>query len=60
MARPKPPTLQVKAFADHHVITQPNPLRGVMRYVEDKDLDTANRVLAWLDQRMLAQREKAR
>ncbi|MBN9041331.1 MAG: histidine kinase [Rhizobiales bacterium 62-47] len=39
MARPKPPTLQVKAFADHHVITQPNPLRGVMRYVEDKDFD---------------------
>lgn len=28
--------------------------------VEDEDLDTANRVLAWLDQRMLAQREKAR
>jgi chemotaxis protein histidine kinase CheA len=39
MAKEKPPALQVKAFPDHHVITQPNPLRGVMRYVEDKDLD---------------------
>jgi MarR family transcriptional regulator for hemolysin len=28
--------------------------------VDDRDLDTANRVLASLDQRMLAQREKAR
>jgi MarR family transcriptional regulator for hemolysin len=28
--------------------------------VDDQDLDTANRVLAWLDQRMLAKREKAR
>jgi len=39
MAKEKPPALQVKAFPDHHVITQPNPLRGVMRYVEDRDLD---------------------
>lgn len=28
--------------------------------VDNQDLDTANRVLAWLDQRMLAKREKAR
>ena len=37
--REKPPALQVKTFADHHVITQPNPLRRVMRYVEEKDAD---------------------
>jgi HPt (histidine-containing phosphotransfer) domain-containing protein len=37
MAKDK--TLQVKAFADHHVITQPNPLRKVLRRVTEKDLD---------------------
>src|ERR1700722_3472135 len=37
MAKDK--TLQVKAFADHHVITQPNPLRKVLRRVAEKDLD---------------------
>ena len=31
--------IEVKAFADHHVITQPNPLRKVLRRVEEKDLD---------------------
>jgi len=39
MARSKPPAPQVKAYADHHVITQPNPLRHVVRYVEDKQAD---------------------
>jgi hypothetical protein len=39
MARQKPPALQVKTFADHHVITQPNPLRRVIRRVDEKDLD---------------------
>jgi chemotaxis protein histidine kinase CheA len=39
MAKEKPPALTVQTFADHHVITQPNPLRGVMRRVDDKDLD---------------------
>ena len=39
MAKEKPPALNVQTFADHHVITQPNPLRRVMRRVEDKDLD---------------------
>jgi chemotaxis protein histidine kinase CheA len=39
MAREKPPALQVKTFADHHVITQPNPLRRVIRRVDEKDLD---------------------
>jgi chemotaxis protein histidine kinase CheA len=31
--------IEVKAFADHHVITQPNPLRKVLRRVDDKDPD---------------------
>jgi chemotaxis protein histidine kinase CheA len=31
--------IEVKAFADHHVITQPNPLRKVLRRVKEKDLD---------------------
>jgi chemotaxis protein histidine kinase CheA len=39
MAREKPPALQIETFADHHVITQPNPLRKVLRRVADKDLD---------------------
>src|SRR5437588_6139936 len=40
MAKDKPPAaLQIKAFADHHVITQPNPLRNVLRRVAEKDLD---------------------
>ncbi len=32
-------TLEIKTFADHHVITQPNPLRKVLRRVDEKDLD---------------------
>jgi HPt (histidine-containing phosphotransfer) domain-containing protein len=36
--RPKP-VLSIKSFADHHVITQPNPLRGAVRHVEDRDFD---------------------
>jgi chemotaxis protein histidine kinase CheA len=39
MAREKPAALNVQAFADHHVITQPNPLRRVLRRVDEKDLD---------------------
>jgi HPt (histidine-containing phosphotransfer) domain-containing protein len=39
MAKDKPNALQIKAFADHHVITQPNPLRKVLRRVGEKDLD---------------------
>ena len=39
MAKDKPATVQVEAFADHHVITQPNPLRRVLRRVAEKDLD---------------------
>jgi HPt (histidine-containing phosphotransfer) domain-containing protein len=39
MAKDKPAELQIKTFADHHVITQPNPLRKVLRRVADRDLD---------------------
>ena len=39
MARDQPATLQVKTFADHQTITQPNPLRKVLRRVTEKDLD---------------------
>jgi chemotaxis protein histidine kinase CheA len=31
--------IEIKAFADHHVIMQPNPLRKVLRRVDQKDLD---------------------
>jgi chemotaxis protein histidine kinase CheA len=34
-----PAALQIKAFADHHVITQPNPLRKVLRRVPESDSD---------------------
>src|ERR1700694_4990141 len=39
MAKDKPAALQVETFPDHHVITQPNPLRKVLRRVAEKDLD---------------------
>jgi HPt (histidine-containing phosphotransfer) domain-containing protein len=39
MAKDKPGTIQVKSFADHHVITQPNPLRKVLLRVPESDLD---------------------
>jgi HPt (histidine-containing phosphotransfer) domain-containing protein len=39
MPKDKPPSIQVRTFADHHVITQPNPLRKVLRRVGDKDPD---------------------
>ena len=35
----KPGALEIKTFADHHVITQPNPLQKVLRRVAEKDLD---------------------
>src|ERR1700730_4472837 len=38
MARDKR-DIEIKAFADHHVITQPNPLRKVLRRVEDTGPD---------------------
>jgi len=39
MAKDKSAAIEVKTFADHHVITQPNPLRKVLRRVGEKDLD---------------------
>jgi len=39
MARPKASDIDVKTFATHHVITQPNPLRKVLRRVDEKDAD---------------------
>lgn len=39
MAKEKPGTLQIKSFGDHHVITQPNPLRRVLLRVPESDLD---------------------
>jgi chemotaxis protein histidine kinase CheA len=39
MAKDKPGTLNVQAFADHHVISQPNPLRRVLRRVDEKNVD---------------------
>lgn len=39
MAKAKPPALQIKAFRDHQVITQPNPLRKAMRQIEKDDDD---------------------
>jgi chemotaxis protein histidine kinase CheA len=39
MAKEKPSSLNVQAFADHHVITQPNALRRVLRRVDEKDPD---------------------
>jgi HPt (histidine-containing phosphotransfer) domain-containing protein len=40
MAKAKRGDIEIKTFADHHVITQPNPLRKVLRRVtSEKDLD---------------------
>lgn len=39
MAKNGAKDIEVTAFATHHVITQPNPLRKVLRRVEDKDTD---------------------
>ena len=39
MPRRKPPQLSVETFADHQVITQPNPLRKLVRPIDDKDID---------------------
>jgi HPt (histidine-containing phosphotransfer) domain-containing protein len=39
IAKDKPGSLQVKSFGDHHVITQPNPLRKVLLRVPESDQD---------------------
>jgi chemotaxis protein histidine kinase CheA len=39
MSKNKPSDIEVKTFDTHHVITQPNPLRNVLRRVDDEDQD---------------------
>lgn len=39
MAKNSAKDIEVKAFATHQLITQPNPLRKVLRRVEEKDMD---------------------
>lgn len=39
MKKQKPAMIEVKSFGDHHVITQPNPLRQVLVRVPESDLD---------------------
>ncbi|MBV8923848.1 MAG: Hpt domain-containing protein [Bradyrhizobium sp.] len=39
MAKEKPADIKVKTFATHKVITQPNPLRKVLRRVDERDFD---------------------
>ncbi|RXG92303.1 Hpt domain-containing protein [Bradyrhizobium vignae] len=39
MAKNSAKDIEVKAFATHQIITQPNPLRKVLRRVEAKDAD---------------------
>jgi HPt (histidine-containing phosphotransfer) domain-containing protein len=39
MSKNKPGDIEVKTFATHHVIVQPNPLRKVLRRVPDDDVD---------------------
>jgi chemotaxis protein histidine kinase CheA len=39
MAQDKPAEVKVKHYSTHKVITQPNPLRKVLRRVDERDLD---------------------
>ena len=39
MAKNSARDIEVTAFATHQIITQPNPLRKVLRRVEEKDMD---------------------
>jgi chemotaxis protein histidine kinase CheA len=39
MAKNSARDIEVQAFATHQVITQPNPLRKVLRRVQEKDMD---------------------
>ncbi|MGY3408900.1 hypothetical protein ACVWZV_005013 [Bradyrhizobium sp. GM5.1] len=39
MAKNSARDIEITAFATHQIITQPNPLRSVLRRVEDKDMD---------------------
>src|SRR5690349_19379497 len=39
MRKENPPALEIKSYPTHRVITQPNPLRKVLRRIGDKDAD---------------------
>ena len=39
MAKNKPAGIEVRTYASHHVIMQPNPLRRVLRRMADKEVD---------------------
>ncbi|MCF2524175.1 Hpt domain-containing protein [Bradyrhizobium sp. G127] len=39
MARKPPTDVKVDTFADHQVISQPNPLRKMVRYAEENEID---------------------
>lgn len=39
MSRKKPAEIRVETFGDYQVITQPNPLRKMVRYAEDGEID---------------------
>ncbi|MES2750691.1 MAG: Hpt domain-containing protein [Pseudomonadota bacterium] len=39
MARKKPSEIKVETFKDYQVISQPNPLRKLVQYIDDKDID---------------------
>ena len=39
MQKEKPAEIKVKHFSTHKVITQPNPLRKVLRRVDERDID---------------------
>ena len=39
MAKNKSEGIEIQKFAEHQVITQPTPLRKVLRRVSDQDLD---------------------
>jgi HPt (histidine-containing phosphotransfer) domain-containing protein len=39
MARKPPTDIKVDTFADHQVISQPNPLRKMVRYAEENEID---------------------
>ena len=39
MMRKKPADIKVKTFGDHQVISQPNPLRRMVRHADEKEID---------------------
>jgi chemotaxis protein histidine kinase CheA len=39
MSKNRPTDIEIKTFESHHVITQPNPLRSVLRRVGEEDQD---------------------